>query len=95
MKSYLDLNKENIRRNVVFRLKLLGYDIDENVGVRTIQAIIRKIQHENNLIADGYIGKNTMPLLRYNNEEIKKMLRIPDNNKKKCIFDSFIHLLLS
>lgn len=71
MKTCLDLNKENIRRDIVFRLKLLGYEIDENAKDKTIQAIIRKIQHENNLIADGYIGKKTMPLLMYNDEEIK------------------------
>lgn len=94
-KNYLDLNKESIRRNVVFKLMIMGYDIEENVGIKTIQAIIKKIQLENGLIHDGLIGKNTMSLLGYSEEEIKKMLKIPDISNKKSVFDIFIHLLLS
>ena len=93
-RNYLDLNKKSIRRNVIFKLKILGYDIEENVGIRTIQSIIEKIQLENGLISDGLIGRNTMPLLGYNQEEIKKMLKIPDSSNKKSVFDIFIHLLL-
>lgn len=93
-RNYLDLNKKSIRRNVIFKLKILGYDIEENVGIRTIQSIIEKIQLENGLIPDGLIGRNTMPLLGYNQEEIKKMLKIPDSSNKKSVFDIFIHLLL-
>lgn len=94
-RNYLDLNEESIRRDVVFKLMILGYDIEENVGTETIRAIVRKIQFDNGLIPDGFIGKNTMPLLGYNEEEIKKMLKIPDNTDKKSVLDIFIHLLLS
>lgn len=94
-RNYLNLSKESIRRNVVFKLIALGYDIEENVGTETIRAIVRKIQFDNGLIPDGLIGKNTMPLLGYNEEEIKKMLKIPDNTDKKSVLDIFIYLLLS
>ena len=95
MRTYLDLNKERIRRDVALRLQILGYEVDQNVGIRTIQAIIRKIQSENNLVADGYIGKCTIPLLGYSDKEIKRMLKISTHNEKEISFEGFIYLLLS
>ena len=75
MTDHLNLNKEKVRRDVVFRLMIMGYDIEENVGVNTIKAIIKTIQKENKLAPDGLIGKRTMPLLGYNREEIARMLK--------------------
>jgi hypothetical protein len=94
-KNYLDLNKEKIRRDVAFRLQILGYEVDQNTGIKTIQAIIKKIQLKNGLISDGRIGENTMQLLGYSNEYIRKMIKIPNGNEKKITFDGFIHLFLS
>lgn len=94
-KNYLDLKKDRIRRDVAFRLQILGYDVDQNTGIETIQTIIKKIQLKNGLIADGYIGKNTMPLLGYSDECISKMLNFYVGNEKKISFDIFMHLFLS
>lgn len=94
-KNYLDLNKEKIRRDIAFRLQMLGYEVDQNAAVKTIQVIIKKIQLKNGLIADGYIGKNTMSLLGHSDEYIRKMLNFYVGNEKKISFDGFIHLFLS
>ena len=74
--NYLDLNKKHIRQSVIFKLRLLGYQIDDDISIRRIQDIVMKIQIDNGLIVDGYIGVRTMPLLGYSTKEIKKMLKI-------------------
>ena len=44
-KNYLDLKKDRIRRDVAFRLQMLGYDVDQNTGIETIQTIIKKYHY--------------------------------------------------
>ena len=50
MKTCLDLNKENIRRDIVFRLKLLGYEIDEKCMIicNTVEDYVREINKRTN-----------------------------------------------
>ena len=74
--SYLDLNKNNIRKSVISKLKALGYKIDDGANIRDIQNIIKTIQRGNGLMIDGCIGRRTMPLLGYSTQEISKMLKI-------------------
>lgn len=87
MSDHLNLNKEIIRRDVAFRLRVMGYDLPENIGVNTIRKIIKIIQKENGLVPDGLIGKRTMPLLDYNKEDIARML------KPKCKYTCYSRYL--
>lgn len=80
---YLDLNKKENRESVAFRLMMMGYDITENAGIYTIQAIIRKIQHENGLVVDGLIREDTMRLLMYSDDFILKEVKMFDYIKTK------------
>ena len=77
MSSYLDLNKDKIKKSVISKLQALGYRVDNDISVRKIQEIIKMIQRDNGLMIDGYIGIKTMPLLGYSYDEIRKMLKIP------------------
>ena len=79
MSSYLDLNKDKIKKSVVSKLITLGYKVDENTSIRNIQEIVKIIQRDNGLMIDGCIGRRTMPLLGYSRDEIRKMLRLPKN----------------
>jgi uncharacterized protein YeeX (DUF496 family) len=74
--NYLDLNKKHIRQSVIYRLRLLGYQIDDGISIRRIQEIVMMVQRDNGLMMDGYIGVRTMHLLGYSAKEIKKMLKI-------------------
>lgn len=85
MSSYLDLNKDKIKNSVISKLKILGYKVDNDISIRKIQEIIKAIQRDNGLMIDGCIGRRTMPLLGYSNEEIRKMLKLPKyNNTSSC-----------
>ena len=77
MYTYLNLNKRKIKMNVISKLKLLGYKVDDNATIRDIQEIIKALQRDNGLMIDGYIGIRTMPLLGYSSDEIRKMLKLP------------------
>lgn len=79
MSSYLNLNKDKIKKSVVSKLIILGYKVDENTSIRSIQEIVKIIQRDNGLMIDGYIGRRTMPLLGYSGDEIRKMLKLPKN----------------
>lgn len=77
MSGYLDLNKDKIKNSVISKLKILGYKVDNDISIRKIQEIIKAIQRDNGLMIDGCIGRRTMPLLGYSNDEIRKLLKIP------------------
>lgn len=79
MSSYLNLNKDKIKKSVVSKLIILGYKVNENTSIRSIQEIVKIIQRDNGLMIDGYIGRRTMPLLGYSGDEIRKMLKLPKN----------------
>jgi murein L,D-transpeptidase YcbB/YkuD len=79
MSSYLNLNKDKIKKSVVCKLSTLGYKVDEDTSVRDIQEIVKMIQRDNGLMIDGCIGRRTMPLLGYSGDEIRKMLKLPKN----------------
>lgn len=79
MSSYLDLNKDKIKKSVISKIQTLGYEVDDNTSIRKIQEIIKAIQRDNNLMIDGCIGRRTMPLLGYSDKEIRKMLKLPKN----------------
>ena len=85
MSSYLNLNKDKIKKSVVSKLIILGYKVDENTSIRSIQEIVKAIQRDNGLMIDGCIGRRTMPLLGYSGDEIRKMLKLPKNtNSSSC-----------
>ena len=85
MSSYLNLNKDKIKKSVVSKLITLGYKVDENTSIRNIQEIVKIIQRDNGLMIDGCIGRRTMPLLGYSGDEIRKMLKLPKNtNSSSC-----------
>lgn len=75
--SYLNLDKEKYRIDVIRRLRTLGYNVRENACSREIRVFVRDIQKKNGLLADGFIGIKTMPLLGYSGEEIGMMLEFP------------------
>ena len=77
MSSYLDLNKKNIKKSVVSKLNLMGYKVNEDTKNNIIQNIIKSIQKDHRLMIDGYIGVQTMPILGYTNNEIRKLLKLP------------------
>lgn len=79
MSSYLDLNKNKIKKSVVSKLIALGYKVDDDTPIRKIQEIIKVIQRDNNLMIDGCIGRRTMSLLGYSDKEIRKMLKLHKN----------------
>lgn len=87
MSSYLNLNKDEIKKSVVCKLIALGYKVDEETSVRDIQEIVKIIQRDNGLMIDGCIGRRTMPLLGYGEYEIRKMLKRPKNiNSSFCSY---------
>ena len=75
MSNHLDLNKTEIKNNVISKLQLLGFEVNENTPIWEIRLIIQVIQINGGLMADGFIGKETMPLLGYRSKDIKKMLK--------------------
>lgn len=75
MSSHLDLNKTEIKNSIIFKLQLLGFEVNEDTPIWKIKSIIRRIQKDCELMVDGLIGKETMSLLGYSDEEIKKMLK--------------------
>lgn len=77
MSSYLNLYKDKIKKSVVSKLVTLGYEVNDDTSIRKIQEIVKIIQRDNGLMIDGCIGRRTMPLLGYSDEEIRKMLKIP------------------
>ena len=80
MYSYLDLNKDKIKKSVVSKLNMLGYKVSDDTPIRIVQEIVKAIQRDNGLMIDGLIGRKTMPLIGYSSEEIRRMLKLP-----KCI----------
>lgn len=93
MFGYLDLNKDKIKNSVISRLQILGYEVNDDTSVRKIQEIIKVIQRDNGLMIDGCIGRRTMPLLGYSNDEIRKMLKLPKNMNYSS-YDDYPHWLL-
>ena len=71
----LNLNKKRIRNSVISKLKELGYSISDNACHHEIITVVKKVQMENGLIVDGYIGEKTMRALGYSGAEICKMLK--------------------
>jgi Holliday junction resolvasome RuvABC DNA-binding subunit len=78
--NYLDLNKKHIRKDVISKLKSLGYEISNDAEVRQIRNVVMEIQNKNSLMIDGLIGIETMRVLGYSANEIRKILKIPRNN---------------
>ena len=76
MSNHLNLNKDNIKKSVVSKLKMLGYKVNNDTAIWRIKDIIIAIQRDNGLMVDGLIGVKTMPLLGYGNDEISKMLKM-------------------
>ena len=74
--NYLNIDKKSVRKSVISKLRLLGYQIDDDISIRCIRDIVMKIQRDNDLIMDGCIGERTMLLLGYSLKEIKKMLKL-------------------
>ena len=76
MSTILNLNQKQIKKSVVSKLKALGYEVDDDTPIRQIRQIIKVIQYKNKVMADGIIGKQTMPLLGYSSDEMRKMLKL-------------------
>lgn len=90
MSSYLNLNKDKIKKSVVCKLSALGYKVDEDTPVRYIQEIVKIIQRDNGLMIDGCIGRRTMPLLGYSGDEIRKMLKLHKNTNSSYCYPTWL-----
>ena len=95
MRTHLDLNNRLIRSDVIRRLRMMDFDIDYYDDVKLIRSAISILQFDNQLIPDGYIGRYTMPLLGYSEDDIKRMLDIPDENAKYFTIWDCLHTLFS